>query len=65
MGKKIRLVFGFICLFFLFPLNMEAQKNKTEAGKVIDKVVKVGEKGWKLIEGLFPKKHKKYTRCLL
>ena len=44
MGKKIRLVFGFICLFFLFPLNMEAQKNKTEAGKVIDKVVKVGEK---------------------
>ena len=58
MGKKIRLVFGFICLFFLFPLNMEAQKNKTEAGKVIDKVVKVGEKGWKLIEGLFPKKHK-------
>ena len=37
---------------------MEAQKNKTEAGKVIEKVVEVGEKGWKLIEGLFPKRHK-------
>ena len=58
MGKKVRLIFSFICLFFLFPLNVEAQKNKTEAGKVIEKVIDVGEKGWKIIEGFFPKKHK-------
>ena len=37
---------------------MEAQKNKTEAGKVIEKVVEVGEKGWKLIEEFISKRHK-------
>jgi len=60
MGKKIRLIFVifFTCLFIPTQFNGQTNKQRTEAGKVIEKVVDIGEKGWKLIEGLFPKKHK-------
>ena len=60
MGKKIRLIFVifFTCLFIPIQFNGQTNKQRTDAGKVIEKVVDIGEKGWKLIEGLFPKKHK-------
>lgn len=60
MGKKIRLIsiIFFTCLFIPIQFNGQTNKQRTEAGKVIEKVVDIGEKGWKLIEGLFPKKHK-------
>ena len=52
MGKKIRLIsIFFTCLFIPIQFNGQTNKQSTEAGKVIEKVVDIGEKGWKLIKG--------------
>jgi flagellar motor protein MotB len=60
--KKINLLF---ILFFSLTLVVNAQnqnkKQKTDAGKAIEWVADKGEKAWKIIEGLFPKKHKTPT----
>lgn len=56
--KKFNLL---LILFFSLTIVVNAQeqnkKQKTDVGKAIEWVADKGEKAWKIIEGLFPKKH--------